>query len=63
MTDAAKLMAMARYLARKAVKERLWAKGIRTLEVDPSEINRATDIYLMVHKVELIAEAKAILSR
>jgi hypothetical protein len=63
MTEAAKLISMARYLARNAVKERLRDCGIRPLEVEPSEIRRATDIYRMVRKAELIAEAKAILSR
>jgi hypothetical protein len=54
---------MARYLARNAVKERLRDCGIRPIEVEPSEIRKATDIYLMVRRVELIEKAKAILSR
>jgi hypothetical protein len=63
MTEAAKLISMARYLARNAVKERLRDCGIRPIEVEPSEIRKATDIYLMVRRVELIEKAKAILSR
>ncbi len=61
MTEGAKLITMARYLARRAVKEHLQANGIRPLEIEPSEINKATDAYLQVRKAELIAEAKPIL--
>jgi N-dimethylarginine dimethylaminohydrolase len=43
MTEAAKLISMARYLARNAVKERLRDCGIRPIEVEPSEIRKATD--------------------
>jgi hypothetical protein len=60
MTEAAKLITMARYLARKAVKEHLQACGIR---LEPSELRRATDAYLEMRRTELIAEAKAILCR
>jgi hypothetical protein len=60
MTEAAKLITMARYLARKRVKEHLQACGIK---LEASEINRAADAYLEFRRAELIAEAKAILSR
>jgi hypothetical protein len=63
MTEAEKLMTMARYLARKAVIDRLRDRGIKPQMIEASELNRATDIYLMVRRAELIAEAKAILSR
>jgi hypothetical protein len=60
MTDVAKLMTLAKWLARKRVKERLQACGIR---LEPSELRRATDAYLEMRRAELIAEAKAILHR
>jgi hypothetical protein len=63
MTEQAKLITLAKWLARKRVKEHLQANGIRPLEFEPSEINRAVDALLEVRKAELIAEAKAILCR
>ncbi len=60
MTEAAKLITMARYLARKRIKEHLQACGIK---LQPAEINRAADAYLEFRKAELIEKAKAILSR
>jgi hypothetical protein len=58
MADAAKLMTMARYIARKRVKEHLQARGIKPQVIEPSEINKAADAYLQVRGAELIAEAK-----
>jgi len=63
MTEAAKLATLAHYLARKAVKEQLRARGFRPESFEPSVISVATRAYLQAHLVELIAEAKAILSR
>ena len=60
MTEAAKLITLARYLARKRVKEHLQACGIK---LEPAELNRAVDAYLELRRTELIAEAKAILHR
>ena len=63
MTTEARLITMARYLARKAIRDHLRANGIRTLELEPAELRRATDIYLEVRRAELIVEARAILCR
>jgi hypothetical protein len=63
MTDAAKLIALAHYLARKAVKEQLRARGFRPESFEPSVTSVATRAYLQAHLAELIAEAKAILCR
>jgi hypothetical protein len=63
MTSEAKVMTMALCLARQAVKERLRDCGIRTIEVEPSELRKATDVYLEVRRAELIEEAKAMLCR
>jgi hypothetical protein len=63
MTEAAKLITMARYLARQAIKDHLRDCGIRSLTLEASEINKMTDAYLMARRAELIEEAKAILSR
>jgi hypothetical protein len=61
--EAARLITLARYLARRAVKERLQACGIKLQMIEASEISKATDAYLRVRKAELIAEAKLRLSR
>jgi hypothetical protein len=61
MTEAAKLMTMARYLARKAIKAHLQANGMRPLMFEPAELTKAADALLEVRKAELVAEAKAIL--
>jgi hypothetical protein len=60
MTEAAKLITLAKWLTCKRVKERLQACGIK---LEPAELNRAADAYLELRKAELIAEAKAMLSR
>jgi hypothetical protein len=52
---------MARYLARKRVKDELRAKGVRSIW--PADISRAANGYLAIHGVELMAEAKAILTQ
>jgi hypothetical protein len=61
MTEAAKLMTMARYLARKGIKAHLQANGMRPLMFEPAELTKAADALLEVRKAELVAEAKAIL--
>jgi hypothetical protein len=58
MIEAAKLMTLARYLARKRVKEHLQAKGFRIQNFEPLAISVATKAYLDRHLGELIAEAK-----
>ncbi len=57
---AAEVITMARYLARKRVKDELRASGLQ-LQHFPADIQRAAQAYLEVRKAELIAEAKAIL--
>jgi hypothetical protein len=59
MTDAAKLITLARYLARKRIKEHLQARGIRPQIFEASEITKAANALLEVRKAELVAEAKA----
>jgi hypothetical protein len=56
------VMTMARYIARKRVKDELRARGLR-LQHFPADIQRAAQAYLEVRKAELIAEAKAILTQ
>jgi hypothetical protein len=63
MNEAGRLITMAKYLARQAVKQHLQDRGIKPLTVEHSEINRAMDAYLLARKAELIAEAKRILTR
>jgi NAD(P)-dependent dehydrogenase (short-subunit alcohol dehydrogenase family) len=58
-----KLITMARYLARKAVKDGLRANGLRPEYVEPATISRAAGAYLRVSKEELIEQAKAILTQ
>jgi hypothetical protein len=62
MTEAARLIVMARWLARKAIKDRLQARGIRPMMFETAEITKAADALLEVRKGELIAEAKLWLS-
>jgi hypothetical protein len=59
----AMVVTMARFLARKAIKEHLRANGIRTWDIEPAELNRAASAYLEVRRVELMAEAKAVICR
>jgi hypothetical protein len=63
MTEAAKLITMARYLARKRIKERLRDCGMRPQMFEALELRKVTDAYLEARKAEFIAEAKAILHR
>jgi hypothetical protein len=59
--DDAKLITMASYLARKAVKDELRANGIGPEYIASAAISRAAGAYLPVSKEELIAKAKVIL--
>ena len=53
---------MARYIARRKLKETLQRNGVRPQSLQPQEMNRAVDALLMAKRAELIAEAKARLS-
>jgi len=59
---AAQVMTLARYLARKRLKQGLEAKGFRVQSIEPLAFSRATKNYLEQHRAELIAEAKSRLS-
>ena len=63
MTEAAKLITLARFIARRKVKEAMRANGIKPLEMEPSEINRAANVLLEYCRMELLAEARTMLSR
>jgi hypothetical protein len=52
------LITMARWLARKKIKEKLRASGVRPDCIEPSEIAAATNVYFMKHRDELISEAQ-----
>ena len=52
---------VARYLARKRVKDHLRASGIRIWDIEPADLNRAANAYLEVRRTALMAEAKAAL--
>ena len=59
----AQLMTMARYIARRKLKEHLQRNGIRPQTLEPQEINRLVDALLMARRAELIAEARALFCR
>jgi hypothetical protein len=54
----AMMTTMARYLARKAVKEHLRANGVRIWDIEAAELTKAANAYLEVRRVELMAEAE-----
>ena len=58
MNEQAKTMTMARYLARKAIKEEWRAQRKHWLWVEHSELVRAADAYVAEHQAELIEKAK-----
>ena len=60
--ERAMVATMARSLARKAVKDHLRANGVRLWEIEPADLNRAANAYLLERKAELMAEAKIALS-
>ena len=63
MIQSAELMTLVRYLAKKRVKQQLEAKGFRLRDFEPLAFAAATKAYLEQHLSELVAEAKARLSR
>ena len=63
MTDAAKLVTLAHYIARRRIRERLRDHGFRPQDFEASELAIASRAYLQAHLAELIAEARRLLSR
>jgi hypothetical protein len=51
------LLSLARWLARKAVKAEWRAQGRKVQYIDASEITEASNIYLTLHRNELLKEA------
>jgi hypothetical protein len=51
-------MTMARFLAKKAVKEEWRRQKINWVWVEPAELRRAADAYLEAHRAELVEKAK-----
>ena len=62
MTDH-ELSATARWLASKAIKERIRRSGLRPLEVEAADIHRAANELLRSNGPEIFEQAKAILRR
>jgi hypothetical protein len=56
------LEVMARWLAKKAVKQHWKEMGRRTLEIDPVELGKATNLYLNENRARLREEARTILN-
>ena len=63
VNQAAALMTMARYVARRKIKEHLQRNGIRPSTIEPWELDKLIDAFLKLHKAELLEEPKARLSR
>jgi hypothetical protein len=57
------LEVMARWLAKKQVKEEWKARGRRTLDIDPVELAKATNLYLSENRGRLREEARTILNK
>jgi hypothetical protein len=57
------LEVMARWLAKKQVKEEWKARGRRSLEIDPVELGKATNLYLSENRARLREEARIILNQ
>jgi hypothetical protein len=57
------LETLARWLAKKQVKEKWKAMGRRTLEIDPVELAKAANAYLKENRWRLREEARAILTK
>jgi hypothetical protein len=51
------VMILARWLARKAVKAEWKAQGRKVQYIDASEITEASNVYLVLHRNELMKEA------
>jgi hypothetical protein len=60
---AAQVITMAGYLARRAVKEELRAKGFEPEYLEPAIISRLVRAYLQAHRAELIREAQLVLAK
>jgi hypothetical protein len=58
INPAHELAGMARWLARKAIKEQLRRANVHMLDVEPSDIIRAADDLLKSNGPELIERAK-----
>jgi hypothetical protein len=56
------LEVMARWLAKKQVREALKARGRRTLDIDPVELAKATNLYLAENRARLREEARIMLN-
>jgi len=56
-------MTLARWLARKAVKTRWHAQGLRVQTIEPSELGRVARVYLDQHRDDLLRQACATLER
>jgi hypothetical protein len=57
------LEVMARWLAKKAVKQHWKEMGRRSLDIDPVELGKATNVYLKENRWRLREEARAILNQ
>jgi hypothetical protein len=57
------LEALARYLAKKHVRNEWKAMGRRTLDTDPVELAKATNVYLNENRWRLREGARAILNK
>jgi hypothetical protein len=57
------LEALARYLAKKHVRNEWKAMGRRTLDIDPVELAKATNVYLNENRWRLREGARAILNK
>jgi len=61
ITQERELATMARYLARKAIKEQLRRAGVGMLDVEPADITKAADDLLRTNGAELVERARAML--
>ena len=57
------LEALARYLAKKHVRNEWKAMGRRTLDIDPVELGKAVNLYLTENRARLREEAREILNK
>jgi len=58
MNAAHLIMALARWTARKRIEQQVRAMGVRPQQVELREIVAASNVYLMEHQEELIAQAE-----
>jgi hypothetical protein len=57
------VVTMARYIARKQVKDHLRASGARIWDIEAADLNRAANALLECRREELIVEAKIMLAK